>query len=145
MMLTKDHTMIKRLAHICIGANNLDESEHFYCDILGMKKGFEFIRDDRRYGFYIEAGETTFIEIFTQEHAANYDRPIIRHLCLETDDIDGVIARARGMGWEITDKKMGGDKSWQCWITDPSGVSIEIMQYTPESSQYTGSPCIVDW
>lgn len=137
--------MIKRLAHICIGSNDLAQSEHFYCEILGLKKAFEFKNADKRFGFYIETGEMTFIEIFTQEQAANYERPIIRHLCLEVDDLDALIADVRSKGWEISDKKFGSDQSWQCWITDPSGVSIEIMQYTPESSQYTGNDCIVDW
>jgi glyoxylase I family protein len=112
---------------------------------LGMKKSFEFLKDGELYGFYVEAGETTFIEIFIQEQEANYERPIMRHLCLETEDLDAVIDSVRAKGWEITDKKMGCDQSWQAWITDPSGVTIEIMQYTAESSQFTGKPCIVNW
>ena len=30
--------MIKQLAHINIGSYDLDASEHFYCNILGMEK-----------------------------------------------------------------------------------------------------------
>ncbi|MDZ4767174.1 MAG: VOC family protein [Chloroflexota bacterium] len=137
--------MFKRLAHVCIGSTNLAATEHFYCTILGMKKGFEFLKDGALYGFYIEAGETTFIEVFTQPDGANDDRPIIRHLCLEIEDIDLVIRTIRERGGTVTDKKMGADNSWQCWITDPSGVSIEMMQYTPESTQFTGKPCYVNW
>ena len=51
----------------------------------------------------------------------------------------------RGKGWEIGDKKQGGDQSWQAWMKDPDGLPIEVMQYTPESSQFTGKPCIVTW
>jgi len=70
---------------------------------------------------------------------------IIRHLCLEVEDLDATIAEIRMNDWEITDKKFGCDNSWQAWITDPSGVEIELMQYTEESSQFTGKPCDVDW
>lgn len=137
--------MIKRLAHINIGSNNLAESEHFYCDILGLKKAFDFSKNDQPFGFYLATGEMTFIEVFIQSDPANYDRPIIKHLCLEVEDLDEVIASVRGKGWEITDKKLGVDQSWQAWITDPSGVRIEVMQYTPESSQYTGRACVANW
>lgn len=137
--------MFKRLAHVCIGSTDLAATEKFYCELLGMKKGFEFLKDGNLFGFYIQAGEMTFIEVFTQPDGANYDRPIIRHLCLEVEDIDLVIRTVRERGGEVTDKKRGCDQSWQCWMKDPSGVSIEIMQYTPESSQYTGNPCHVNW
>jgi catechol 2,3-dioxygenase-like lactoylglutathione lyase family enzyme len=137
--------MIKRLAHINIGSNDLAASEHFYCDVLGMKKAFEFFKEGSLYGFYVEAGETTYIEIFIQNGEANYERPIMKHLCLEVEDLDAVIETVRARGWEITDKKFGCDQSWQAWITDPSGVRIEAMQYTAESSQFTGRPCEVNW
>lgn len=137
--------MFKRVAHICIGANDLSATENFYCNILGMEKGFEFVKQGSRYGFYVKAGETTFIEVFIQEQAANLERPIMKHFCLETEDIDTVIATVRERGWDITDKKQGCDNSWQCWVTDPSGVAVEIMQYTSNSKQFTGEDCEVTW
>ena len=36
--------------------------------------------------------------------------------------------------------KLGGDGAWQAWITDPSGVRIELMQYSEDSSQFSGPP-----
>ena len=111
--------MIKQLAHVCIGANDLAESEKFYCDILGLKKTFDFEKEGAPYGFYVALGATTFIEVFIQNDPANYERPIMRHLCLEVDDIDAFIAAVRGKGTEVTDKKLGRDQSWQCWVKDP--------------------------
>ncbi len=137
--------LIKQVAHICIGANNLADAEHFYCEVLGMERGFDFLKDGEWYGFYAKAGENTYIEIFIQEEGASVHSPLMKHLCLEVEDIDSAIADIRAKGVTITDKKYGGDKSWQAWITDPSGIPIEIMQYTDESSQFTGNPCIVDW
>jgi len=137
--------MIMRLAHVCIGSNDLAATEHFYCEILDMEKGFEFIKDGKPFGFYIKTGELTFIEVFQQGEEANYERPIIKHLCLQVDDIDAIIADVRSKDYEITDKQFAGDNSYQCWITDPSGVSIELMQYTEESSQLTGNPVQVTW
>lgn len=136
---------ITRLAHINIGSTDLAASERFYCEILGLSKAFEFHKDGALYGFYVNVGDTTFVEIFTQDEGANPPNALLRHLCLEVDDLDAVIADVRAKGWEISDKKRGCDQSWQAWITDPSGVPIELMQYTPESSQFTGAPCEVNW
>jgi lactoylglutathione lyase/glyoxylase I family protein len=137
--------MIKQLTHINIGSYDLATSEHFYCNILGMEKTFEFIKDGELYGFYIVAGNTTFVEVFIEENEIKDTPTIMRHLCFEVEDLEAAIAEIRVKGWEITDKKFGCDNSWQAWITDPSGVQIELMQYTKESSQFTGKSCDVDW
>ena len=46
-------------------------------------------------------------------------------------------------GYEVTEKKLGADESWQTWVTDPSGVRIEFHEYTEKSTQITGEDCIV--
>jgi glyoxylase I family protein len=137
--------MIKQLAHINIASHDLDAAEHFYCHILGMEKVFEFIKDGELYGFYAGAGNRTYVEVFIEENKFRDEPAIMRHLCFEVDDLDAAIAEIRAKGWKISDKSFGGDNSWQAWISDPSGAPIELMQYTEESSQFTGEPCQVDW
>lgn len=137
--------MIKQLAHICLGAKDLNACEDFYCRVLGFPKKFEFKKNGELFGFYFVSGANTYIEVFIQNEDANYERPIIKHLCFEVDDIDEFISTVRSRGWKVTDKKMGADHSWQCWIADPDGVQIEVQQYTENSTQFTGQDCIVDW
>ena len=133
--------MIKQLAHINIGSYDLNASEDFYCNILGLNKTFEFIKDGELFGFYAGAGNTTFVEVFLEEKREEITTTLLHHLCLEVEDLDATTSEIRMKGWEISDKKLGGDNSWQAWVTDPSGVQIELMQYTKESSQFTGRPC----
>ena len=137
--------MIKRLAHVNIVSADLEKSEHFYCEGLGLKKTFQFYRNGALYGFYLDTGDTTFIEIFKQSEQPNLERPLIRHFCLEVADIDGVIETIRSRNWEISDKKRGRDQSWQAWITDPDGVRIELMEYTEQSSQFTHADVDANW
>ena len=137
--------MIKQLAHINIGSYDLKASENFYCSILGLKKTFEFIKGGELYGFYAGAGNTTFVEVFLEEEKGEATTTLLHHLCLQVEDLETAILEIRMKGWEISDKKFGCDNSWQAWISDPSGVQIELMQYTKESSQFTGKPCDVDW
>ena len=136
--------MFKRLAHVCIGAIDLDAAESFYVETLGMEKAFEFIRGGQRIGLYVKAGETTFIEIFAVNSASNNDEPLIKHFCLEVEDLDAVISRLKDRGVEVSARKLGPDNAWQAWITDPSGVRIEMMQYSGASTHFTGHPVILD-
>ncbi len=136
--------MFSRLAHVCIGATDLVESERFYVDLLGMEKAFDFIRAGQHFGFYAKAGDTTFIEVFAANGIPNLERPIIKHFCLEVEDIDAVVAKLAERGVEVSPKKMGADNNWQAWITDPSGVRIEMMQYSETSTQFSGQPVVLD-
>jgi glyoxylase I family protein len=141
----KGNPMIKQIAHICIGATNLAASERFYCDVLGLPKKFKFLKDDREFGFYVDAGGGNYIEVFSQDGVDQGSKPLIKHMCLEVESIDEAIRRISAAGVEISAKKMGTDRSWQAWITDPSGIRIELHEYTAESSQFTGRDCIVTW
>ena len=133
-------TLFRRLAHVCIGATDLAETERFYVETLGMEKAFDFTRAGQRIGFYLKAGDATFIEVFAEEDEVFAERPLIRHFCLEAEDLDEAIAALQSQGLEISEKKLGADGAWQAWITDPSGVRIELMQYSDDSSQFSGRP-----
>jgi catechol 2,3-dioxygenase-like lactoylglutathione lyase family enzyme len=136
----------KRLAHINILADDLAAAEQFYCGVLGMERGFDFIKNGKLWGFYVKAGNDTYIEVFLNEGGPlDSSRATMRHICLEVEDIDSAIAQIRERGWQIGDKKLGGDNAWQAWMNDPTGIPIEIMQYTPNSSHFTGVPCPVTW
>ncbi len=135
--------MISGIAHACLVSTDLDASLKFYCDCLGLRRHFDFIREGSLIGFYLEAGRGTFVEIFKGD-APNLSGVLpIRHFCLEVADIDAVVARLRSCGYEASDKKLGADHSWQAWTKDPSGVSIEFHQYTPESCQFTKKSCVL--
>ena len=136
--------MIKSLAHICIAAHDLAATERFYCSGLGFKKAFDFIRGGEVIGFYLEVSEKSYIEIFRQDEIHGHGSCPIRHLCFEVREIDEVSRHLRAKGYEVTEKKLGGDSSWQIWTTDPSGVRIEFHQYTEQSSQLTARDCILD-
>ena len=136
--------MFKRLAHVCIGAVDLAAAESFYVDALGMELAFEFYRAGQRIGFYVKVGETTFLEVFATAAASQNGSALLKHFCLEVEDLDAVISRLRERGIEASAKKLGADNAWQAWITDPSGIRIELMQYSDASTQFTGRAVILD-
>lgn len=134
--------MITQLAHICIHSTDIDATARFYTEGLGLEMGLEFIKDGELFGYYLNLGNDTFIEVFKGEsrEVGNID-----HIAIQTDDIDGIIQRVKDHGYEIGKKSLGCDHSWQVWTADPNGVRIEFHEYTEKSLQLAGGTCEVNW
>ena len=134
--------MIKQLAHICINSSDLSLTKRFYTEALGLDLGFEFEKDGQPFGFYIKAGNATFIEVFKGDPGQVGN---INHVAIQVTDLDSLITQIRSAGFDVGDKTMGADNSWQAWTTDPSGIRIEFHEYTDESLQIIGGKCTVTW
>lgn len=134
---------IKAMAHICISTKDLQETEKFYCSCLGLSKKFNFIRDGKVFGYYLQINDDNFIEVFQADEDSSEKESQIKHFCLQVDDIDKTIEEIGNSGVSVTDKTMGDDNSWQAWLTDPNGIKIELHQYTNKSSQVVGSDCVI--
>jgi catechol 2,3-dioxygenase-like lactoylglutathione lyase family enzyme len=139
--------LVKQMAHTCIFARDLDAVEAFYRDVCGIAPKFDFQRGEERIGFYLDFGNRTFIEVFKKGESRFEESNQINHICFETDDIDAFAENAKAKGVAVTEKKLGVDGTWQCWLADPSGVKLEIFQYTADSMQFgpDGAVCQVDW
>src|SRR3954462_10851952 len=103
---------IKSLAHVCLKVGDLAQTTAFYCDVLGMQKAFGFTRKGHIIGFYLKAGNDTFIEVF-------HDSEVVRggpgqplnHFCLETDSIDALWSRLTEHGYAAGQIIMGADNA----------------------------------
>jgi catechol 2,3-dioxygenase-like lactoylglutathione lyase family enzyme len=136
--------IINQLAHACVTAESLKEAESFFAGLLGMEIQFRFMKGEKVIGYYFNAGNGTYIEVFEGKSLPN-EKPVLRHLCLETDSIDAVISKFKAAGAYIGEKKLGADHSFQVWTKGPDGLDIEFHQYTEESCQKTRKECYVTW
>ena len=137
---------VKQLAHVCIFARDLEATRRFYREVLGMEVAFNFLRDGSVFGFYLDAGGRSHVEVFQKDGTSFDEANQINHLCLEVDSIDAAIAHVEAQGVELMrPKKKGVDGTWQCWLRDPNGVKVELFEYTDESAQFTGGDRTADW
>lgn len=137
---------IKQVAHVCIFAHDLEETRRFYEDVLGMDIAFKFLRDGSVFGFYLNAGGRSHVEVFQKDESQFDETNQINHLCLEVDSIDAAIEHVKTRGVDPTrPKKLGVDNTYQCWLTDPNGVKIELFEYTDQSAQFIGGDRVADW
>ena len=137
--------LVKQLAHVCIFAHDLDATEAFYRDALGMGVVFRFLKDGRAIGYYLDAGGRSNVEVFAKAETEFSERNAINHLCLEVEDMDATLAHFRGLGIPFREKSFGCDDTWQAWITDPNGVKIELFEYTEKSAQFVGGDRVATW
>jgi catechol 2,3-dioxygenase-like lactoylglutathione lyase family enzyme len=58
---------VKQLAHVCIFAHDLDATRSFYRDVLGLDTQFNFLRDGKIFGFYLNCGGRSHVEVFQKD------------------------------------------------------------------------------
>jgi lactoylglutathione lyase len=133
--------MIKRIAHLAFGVKDMKKTLHFYTEVMGFEKAFTlYDPNDSSIPWieYIKISDSNFIEFFYSDpvNAFPKDEVSYQHFCLETDDIHAFVKRMNDYHYPIDSPiSMGLDNNWQCWIKDPDGNRIEIMQYGPNSLQ----------
>jgi len=138
------NAMFKRIAHLCLNVKNLERSLDFYTR-LGLEPVFRFTRKGKPFGVYLKLAEASFIEIFEDDKLETPVNTGLVHFCLETEDLDQLMADLRERGVDYSDKKLGCDNTWQIWLKDPDGNPFEVHQYTGKSMQFTGGTVEADW
>ncbi|HEY5586801.1 MAG TPA: VOC family protein [Ruminiclostridium sp.] len=131
--------MFKRIGHTAFTVENMENSLHFYCDVLGIKKVFELKEPNTGAPWivYLKVTDGQFIELFYGGNKKNqWDSSTIgyNHICLEVENIQEIANSIKSKGATLdSEPKQGIDFNWQCWISDPDGNRIEFMQLDPKS------------
>jgi len=123
--------VIKKLSHVCLYMNDLKEAEKIFVDILGLPYCHEFINADVKYGFFVNAGDGTFIEVIKSEI---YSVGQKFHICFETDDIYSLHKALKATHYEISPnvRRAKSDSVLQFfWF--PANLAIEFHQFDDES------------
>lgn len=133
----------RSFGHINLRVNDLQASIEFYAKI-----GFpEFLRlteeDGRPWIAYMRISDEFYIELMPGgdgSRAGSEAATGVNHLCVTTDDIEATVAQLKKLGIPLTapldPNKRGVDRNRGCWIADPDGNRIEIMEMAPNCVQY---------
>ncbi len=131
--------MIKGIAHLAFQVKDMEKSIQFYEKAFGFKRKFSLHDDQNRPWIeYIAVSKTQFIELF-YAHGDLIQKPATtpyQHLCLEVDDIlkfaESLIQKGIPLLHPVI---LGKDNNYQCWVKDPDGNPIELMQYGKDALQ----------
>lgn len=130
--------MIKKINHLGIAVQNLDEALAFYRDVLGLTPTHEETFEGMRIAF-IPVGESELellepcdadgpIARFLDKHG-----PGIQHVAFEVDDVDATVADLQAKGARLIDTvaRPGADNTRIAFLHPKGthGVLIEVCQY----------------
>lgn len=133
---------VTQLAHVALKVKDLDKSLDFYVNKLGFHEMMRLPKPDGSPGVwlvYLRITDDQYLELFPDgegDRAPGRDATGMNHLCLGVADIDVIVADLKTANVPLAiQKKMAADLNWQCWIDDPDGNRIEIMQLMPDCLQ----------
>ena len=130
---------VSSIAHVAIRVKDIASILDFYCNKLGFAEMLRLDRDGQLWLVYLRITDDQYLEVFPDgegERAAEREAVGYNHLCLAVPDIDQTVAELAAAGIAlIRPKVLGADGNWQCWIEDPEGHRIELMQMAENSMQ----------
>jgi catechol 2,3-dioxygenase-like lactoylglutathione lyase family enzyme len=120
---------IQSVNHASYVTRSLDESIHFYRDILGFREvkrpNFDFRGSWLfNYGIMIHLIENTSTPESSEELQSRAN-----HIALHSDDMDAVAATLAEHGLEYLDKRVADTTIRQIFFQDPDGNHIEVGCY----------------
>ena len=135
-------TAFASLGHLNLKVADLAATIDFY-----GKLGFpEFLRlteeDGTPWIVYLRITDEIYIELLPggRGRAGDQQATGLNHICLTTNDIEATAAHLAKVGVPLTapldPTKRGVDRNRGCWITDPDGNRIEIMEMAPDCIQH---------
>ena len=130
---------VSSIAHVAIRVKDIASILDFYCNKLGFAEMLRLDRDDRLWLVYLRITDDQYLEVFPDgegERASEREAVGYNHLCLAVPDIDQTVVELEAAGIAlIRPKALGADGNFQCWIEDPEGHRIELMQMAENSMQ----------
>jgi methylmalonyl-CoA/ethylmalonyl-CoA epimerase len=132
---------IKRIHHIAVLVEDIDDSLKFWREILGLETSHisDFPAEAARIAFLplgeseIELVQPTSTDSGLSRYLDNHG-PGMHHLCLEVDDIQAMLLQLKTMGVQLINEqpKVGEDSRLYAFIHPKStnGVLVELYQIT---------------
>ncbi|MGD0917025.1 MAG: methylmalonyl-CoA epimerase [Thermodesulfobacteriota bacterium] len=136
--------MLRKINHIAIAVNNLEEAASFYQDVLGLTlSGVEVVSAQKTKVGFFKIGESN-IELV---QPAEPDSPLVKfletkgpgihHICFEVDDIETEVKAFLAKGATLIDQKPrpGAHQTKVAFVHPKSsnGVLIELCELPKES------------
>ena len=140
---------ITGVAHISLFVHDIEQSRHFYKDLLGYEEPFQLDKPGGGLALtFIKVNDRQYIELVPETQAGT-DR--LGHISVETTDADAMRRYLGSRGIKVPEATpIGRIGNANFNVKDPDGHTLEIVQYLPtgwsarEKGKYLGPNRISD-
>ena len=116
--------MAFRLNHVHLKSNDPQQAAKFYVENLGATIVSEIGTRGYRLNLHgLIVNLTTFVE--DQKRQQVYG---MEHFALDTDDLDGTVAKLKANGAQVLEQMTSGNGRRICFLEGPDGVQLEIIE-----------------
>lgn len=126
-------TAVRALGEIALRTTDLDRSQAFYAEVIGL----ELLRRFERSAFFRIAegygGHTAILAIFDRNTSIDGSRSTIDHIAftIALSDYEPERARLEALGLEVKTATHEWVRWRSLYIKDPDGNSVELVCYDP--------------
>lgn len=121
--------MLLSLGHVTVHSADFEQSERFYCDLLGLRIGPRPAIPVPGRWFYL--GDEAVVHVLPRPAAAMPEgrhgaEGVIDHFALNAEDRPAVEQRLRAAGLAFESRRLADSDRWQIFLRDPDGVRVEL-------------------
>ena len=117
--------MLLSLGHVTVRSADFDRTEHFYCGLLGLRRGPRPAIPVPGRWFYL--GDQAVLHVLPRSAAAQLDvEALIDHFALNADDRPAFEQRLQAAGQPFESRRLADSGTWQIFLTDPDGARVEL-------------------
>jgi catechol 2,3-dioxygenase-like lactoylglutathione lyase family enzyme len=118
------NTMAMKLNHLHLKSTDPKQTAQFYVDTLGATIVSEIGTRGYRLNLHgLTVNLTTHVE--DQKRQQLYG---MEHFALDTDDLDGTVAKLTAKGARVLEQMTSGTGRRICFLEGPDGVQLEIIE-----------------
>lgn len=114
--------------NIAAPASLLEQVSRFYCDVLGLTRGYRPAFNSE--GYWLYAGERSLVHLkiiqSTPGDLAALKTGWLSHIAFNCTDLAGYRARLDALGIDYDIDFVDDLKQVQLFLTDPAGVGVEL-------------------
>ena len=115
---------ISAMNHFTVLTNDLDATNAFYVDLLGLSVGF---RPDLGFdGAWLYAGGQAILHVVAGRGVPANPRGVIDHMAFSAQDLRAVTARLTERGIKYDLRRLPTTGAWQLFCIDPNGARVEL-------------------
>ena len=126
-------TAVRALGEVALRVNDLDRSQAFYADVIGL----ELLRRFEKSAFFRisdgYAGHTAVLALFDRGTPVEQIRSTVDHVALTIgrEDLESERRRLEGLGLSVRTATHEWVKWRSLYVSDPDGNNIELVCYYP--------------